>query len=251
MLSVANAFQLKIRSGLFYVLYVVLITLFSFGMLLMAAIAPFNIKAKFLAWWGKSCVWSLRVICGVKFNVTGAENLPKDQPYVVLSKHQSQWETYFLMQLLAPVSIICKKELLKIPGFGYCLSQLKPIPIDRSNPKQALRDIQTIGLQRLTEEKIPVLIFPEGTRTDLGKKGKYARGGAALAIAADVPVVFISHNAAYCWPSDEFVKLPGTVEISISEPINPAGMTARELTLQAEQWIESRVVYRNDSDKPA
>lgn len=250
MLSSLNNLQLRIRSGLFYASYIILTVLFSLLAVVLLSFLPFRTRFTIIAYWSKFCILFTRIFCGIRYNITGLENLPKDQAYVVLSKHQSQWETYFLMQLLAPVSIICKKELLKIPGFGYGLSLLKPIAIDRSNPRQALKDIQTIGLQRLQEDKVPVLIFPEGTRTDIGKTGKYARGGAQLAIKAGVPVVFISHNAGYCWPSGEFIKYPGSVDIVISEPVTTEGKTALELTNEAESWIESHVVYRTETDKP-
>ena len=251
MLSSLNNLQLRVRSGLFYALYTLLTILFSFTAVILLAFLPFRTRFAVIAYWSKFCIFFTRLFCGIRYKVTGLENLPKDQPYVVLAKHQSQWETYFLMQLLAPVSIICKKELLKIPGFGYCLNLLKPIAIDRSNPRSALKDIQTIGLQRLQEDQIPVLIFPEGTRTNIGETGKYARGGAQLAIKAGVPVVFISHNAGYCWPSGEFIKYPGMIDIVISAPVASTGKTALELTDEAEQWIESHVAYRSDKDRPS
>ncbi len=246
-----NNLQLRVRSGLFYALYTLLTAVFSLGAVLFISFLSFPTRFALMSNWSKLCIAFARYVCGIRYNITGLENLPKDQPYVVLSKHQSQWETYFLMLLLSPVSIICKKELLKIPGFGYCLSLLKPIAIDRSSPRQALKDIQSIGLERLLEDRIPVLIFPEGTRTDIGKTGKYARGGAQLAIKAKVPVVFISHNAGYCWPSNQFIKHPGMIDIVISKPVSPEGKTALELTREAEAWIESHVHYRDEADKPA
>ena len=250
MLSTLNKLQLGLRSGLFYSLYVLLTALFSLGAVLFISFLSFRTRFLLLSQWSRFCIFFARIVCGIRYNISGLEHLPKDQPYVVLSKHQSQWETYFLMHLLSPVSIICKKELLKIPGFGYCLGLLKPIAIDRSNPKQALKDIQSIGLQRLQEDQVPVLIFPEGTRTGIGEKGKYARGGAQLAIKAEVPVVFISHNAGYCWPSDKFIKHPGTIDIIISKPVSSVDKSARELTIEAESWIESQVRYHNETDKP-
>jgi 1-acyl-sn-glycerol-3-phosphate acyltransferase len=143
--------------------------------------------------------------------------------------------------LLRPVSIILKKELLSIPGFGWGLRMLKPIAIDRSNPKQALKQIQKIGLSRLQEDKIPLLIFPEGTRVAVDGTAKYARSGAALAIASECPIIFIAHNAGYFWPSDEFHKTPGTLEVIISEPQNIQGKSSKEITDAAEVWIRANV----------
>ncbi|NRB37349.1 MAG: 1-acyl-sn-glycerol-3-phosphate acyltransferase [Pseudomonadales bacterium] len=245
-----NHLQLSVRAGLFYASYALLSLVYFIFAALFISFFDFHIRCALMIYWSKICLFCTRYLCGIRYNVTGLENLPKDQPYVVLSKHQSQWETYFLMQLLSPVSIICKKELLKIPGFGYCLSLIKPIAIDRSQPRQALKDIQNIGFERLTIDKVPVLVFPEGTRTDIGKTNKYARGGAALAIKAGVPVVFISHNAGYCWPSGQFIKYPGMIDIFISKPVSSENITALELTNKAEQWIESHVAYHSEADKP-
>ena len=249
-LNMLNKLQLILRSVLFYFLYAIMTLVVSSLAFISKPFLPFHIHFLLISSWSRFSVFAAKYCCGIQFHVTGLENLPTDQPYVVLAKHQSQWETYFLMYLLCPVSIICKKELIKLPFFGYCLSQLKPIPIDRENPKQALRDIQTLGLERLQKDKMPVLIFPEGTRTEIGAKGKYARGGAALAIKADVPIICISHNAGYFWPSGQFHKTPGLIEVHISAPINPEGKTARELTLQAEEWIESHIVIPAHNDKP-
>lgn len=250
MLSLLNDLQLRFRSGLFYISYVALTVVISFVTFIFIRFFNYRARFSFISLWSRGCLVATRIFCGIRYQIHGIENIPKNQPYVVLAKHQSQWETYFLMLLLRPISIICKKELLNIPGFGYCLNLLKPIPIDRSQPKQALKDIQTVGLERLTNDKIPVLVFPEGTRTDIGKTGKYARGGAALAIKAGVPVIFISHNAGYCWPSDKFIKKPGLITIYISETISTEGKTALELTNEAEDWIENHVVYKSKSDKP-
>ena len=251
MLSLLNNLQLRIRSGLFYISYASLTAFVSFTAFIIVRFVSYRTRFAYISLWSRGCVFATRIFCGIRYEIEGIDNLPKDQPYVVLAKHQSQWETYFLMLLLKPITIICKKELLKIPGFGYCLSVIRPIAIARSQPKQALKDIQRIGLERLQKERIPVLVFPEGTRTDIGKTGKYARGGAALAIKAGVPVILISHNAGYCWPSGQFIKKPGLINIYISEPISSEGKTALELTNEAEQWIESHVLYKNESDNPA
>jgi 1-acyl-sn-glycerol-3-phosphate acyltransferase len=160
---------------------------------------------------------------------------------VVLAKHQSQWETFYFLLLFMPVSIILKRELLNIPGFGWGLRLLKPIPIDRSNPKQALKQILSEGKKRINDDRLPLLIFPEGTRIPVGKAGKYARSGASIAIETGAPLLLVSHNAGFFWPADRFRKYPGTVDVIISEPIDPTGKTANELTAMAQEWIESHI----------
>lgn len=230
-----------LRSLVFYLVFATFCLAFCLTAVFFIWFLPFETKFSYLANWNRITIFLTKYLAGIDYKVTGLENLPKDGTYVVLAKHQSQWETYFLLLLFYPVSLILKKELLEIPGFGWGLRMMKTIPIDRSNPKQALKQIQTTGLIRLKEDKLPVLIFPEGTRIRWGETGKYARSGAALAISANVPVVLISHNAGYFWPADTFLKKPGIVDVVISEPIYPDGKTALELTAEAEKWIEANI----------
>jgi len=181
----------------------------------------------------------LRIICGIKIEIIGRENIPEGN-FVVLSKHQSDWETYYLQRLFRPVSTILKKELLKIPFFGWGLACVQPIAIDRGNPRQAMKQIMVQGQQRLAEGN-NVVIYPEGTRVKFGEKGKYARSGANLAIAAGVPVLPVSHNAGRCWPGKEFLKYPGTIKVVIGKPIaTSTESNSKELTGQVETWIEAQ-----------
>lgn len=169
------------------------------------------------------------------------EKIPKGQACVVLSKHQSPWETFYLQLLFAPLSTILKKELLKIPAFGWGIGLMKPIAIDRANPRQSLNQLMEQGADRLNEG-ISVLVFPEGTRTDPGEVVKYARGGANLAKKNHVPLVFVAHNAGECWPAHRFMKIPGRITVVISDPVEVEDATALELTNLAKEWIEARAV---------
>ncbi len=189
--------------------------------------------------WNRFIVYWVKLIFKVKFEVVGKENLPNG-PYVALSKHQSQWETYFLQYYLAPVCIVLKRELLKIPFFGWGLKLMDPIAIDRGSPKQALRQTLELGKAKL-EDNISVLIFPEGSRMKPGTSGKYARGGANIAMAAGVPVVPIALNAGEFWPAGRYEKFPGTITVSIGKPISSTEFTSLEITEQAKEWIENEV----------
>ena len=127
-----------------------------------------------------------------------------------------------------------------MPVFGWGLKLTDPIAIDRGNPKKALKDIQQQGVASI-ESGISVLIFPEGTRINSGDTGKYARGGANIAISSTAPIVPIAHNAGVFWPADRFIKMPGTITVVIGKPIESIGKTSRELTLEAQNWIEKTV----------
>lgn len=180
-------------------------------------------------------------ICGVNYRVTGKEHLSQlSGPVVVMSKHQSTWETLYLQILFFPAATILKKQLLDIPFFGWGLKGLRPIAIDRDNPREAIRQVKAGGVQSI-QDGLNVIIFPEGTRMEPGERGKYARSGAEIAITAQTKVIPVAMNAGVFWPNKAFKKYPGTIDVVIGEPIVTEGLTTRELTEQVEQWIETHM----------
>ena len=185
---------------------------------------PHRMRQNVITWANAIIIKWLNISCGITLRVDGLENLP-DAPCVILSKHQSGWETFYLQRLFRPVSTILKKELFWIPFFGWGLYFTHPIAIDRSNPREAQGN--------------NVLIYPEGTRTPVGEIGQYGRSGAALAIAAGVPVIPVSQNSGYCWPAHTFIKWPGKIHVSIGKPIDTSDTDSRQLTEQVKDWIES------------
>ncbi len=226
------------RAALFYLGYWLSIAWFGITGPVLFGLLPYKIRSNYILLWNRFVIFWLKCTCGLKVNIIGAENLPPP-PYVVLSKHQSNWETYFLQFYLAPVAIVLKRELLRIPFFGWGLRLTDPIAIDRGSPKQALKQTQEKGKNHISNG-ISVLIFPEGTRIAPGATSKYARGGANIAVAAEVLTVPIAHNAGEFWPSHRIIKYPGTVTLKIGEPI-AANQSSREITEQAQQWIEQEV----------
>jgi 1-acyl-sn-glycerol-3-phosphate acyltransferase len=228
------------RASIFTLGMIVLTIWFSVSGSLLFLLLPRRWVIRYLLGWNASMIAWAAWTCGVRYRLHGAENLPKDRPFVALAKHQSPWETYYLQRYLAPVSVVLKKELLNIPFFGWGLRIANPIAIDRGNPRVALRQLQQQGTARIQEGN-SVLIFPEGTRVAPGESGNYARGGANIAVEAGAPVVPIAHNAGVYWPSGQFLKRPGTIEVVIGKPIDPAGKSSREITEQARDWIEQQV----------
>lgn len=230
------------RSILFHLAVLIFTLGYTLVSIAFVHLIPYHLRFRYLTLWSRAVIFFARTICGINYKVIGLENIPKNSSYVVMAKHQSQWETFFLVNLLQPISIVCKQELLKLPlGVGYGISLLNPITINRSNPRQALKQIQTMGLQRLQDDNMPVLIFPEGTRTTVGKVGKYARSAAQLAINAEKPVIFISLNSGLCWPDKGFMKYPGTIAIRINTAVSSSGKTAQQLTQEAQHWIEDNI----------
>jgi len=186
-----------------------------------------------------SVMWLLRVICDIRIEVKGIENIPK-QPCIVLCKKQSAWETFALQTVFPPQVWVLKRELLWLPFFGWGLALTSPIAINRSKGKQAMKQLLAQGKQRL-DNGFCVVIFPEGTRMPYGVRGKYKMGGALLGESTGAPVVPVAHNAGKFWARNALLKTPGTITMSIGKPIDPAGHKADEINRQAEEWIETEM----------
>jgi 1-acyl-sn-glycerol-3-phosphate acyltransferase len=186
-----------------------------------------------------STLWLLRIICGIRIEVKGRENIPK-QPCIVMCKHQSAWETFALQTVFPPQVWVLKRELLWLPFFGWGLALTSPIAINRSKGKQAMQQLLAQGKQRLADG-FCVVIFPEGTRMPYGVRGKYKIGGALLAESTGALISPVAHNAGKFWARNAFLKQPGTITMSIGKPIDPAGLKADEINHQIEEWIESEM----------
>jgi 1-acyl-sn-glycerol-3-phosphate acyltransferase len=193
--------------------------------------------------WLKLAVDSGTVILGIRNEVIGYENLPvgSTAPAVLLVKHQSTWETFCMPALMPhPLAYVFKKELLYVPFFGWAMSRMDMIHIDRSKRAQAFNKVVEQG-QRLLNQGTWVIMFPEGTRIDRGQKGSYKSGGTRLAIATGAPVIPIAVTSAKCWPRKAFIKTPGVVEFSIGKPIPSEGRQPDELMREVEAWIEAEM----------
>ena len=190
--------------------------------------------------WGKMNLWLQAVICGLRYEIRGLEHLPAEGPCIIMSKHQSAWETIGLRGIFKPQqSWVLKKELLRLPIFGWALRFTKSIPIDRSAGRRAVIDVVKQGTARLTEDRY-VIIFPEGTRTAPGERRKYGLGGGVLAERSGVAVVPVAHNAGVFWGRRGVKKYPGTVQVVIGAPIETKGKKAVQITADVEEWIEAR-----------
>ncbi len=225
-----------LRSILFYLGYGPTLVIHASLCVLIGWALPLRPRYWFCTLWNRFAVWWLKITCGVHFRVTGIENIPAG-PVVLLSNHQSPWETLFLYYYFVPICAILKRELLWIPFFGWALALLHPIAIDRSKGRSARNNLLTEGPKRL-QWGLSVLVFPEGTRTEVGQDKKYLTGGADMAIKAEALVLPVAHNAGLCWPAHKFAKRPGVIDVVIGKPIPAAGREPRELTEEVQAWIK-------------
>jgi 1-acyl-sn-glycerol-3-phosphate acyltransferase len=189
--------------------------------------------------WSRLMVRAAEAICGIRYRVLGAENIPAE-PCIILANHQSAWETLAFQVIFPPQVWLVKRELLWIPFFGWGLAMLSPIAIDRGQGARALKRMLEQGRDRLARG-FSVVIFPEGTRIAPGSRGTYHAGGAWLAVHTGAPVLPVAHNAGRLWSRNALVKYPGLVTISVGAPIVPRGEKPPELMRRVEAWIEAEL----------
>ncbi len=240
--------MLFIRSLLFSICHVLTAVLFSIVAVVLWPL-PFKIRYKLVSQWAILNLWLLKVICGVRYEVEGAENIP-DEPCVIMCKHQSSWETLALQAIFPPQVWVLKRELLWIPFFGWGLASLNPIAIDRAAGRKALNQVVEQGQARL-DSGAWVVIFPEGTRVPTGQMAKFGMGGAFLASETGYAVIPVAHNAGKAWPKHGFLKYPGVIKLVIGDKIAIADNAQKvsDINKQVYQWMESQMT-RLEGRKP-
>lgn len=227
-----------IRSTLFLFL-AVLITAPAGLLVTLSAVLPMRFRFGIIAVWRAGFMALCDHVLGLRYQVIGRENIPAT-PSVVLSKHQSAWETIGLQAIFPPLVFVLKRSLLLIPFLGWAFAAVKMISIDRAAGKNALRQVEKQGRERL-KAGYWVVIFPEGTRIPPGESRRFKTGGAHLAVKAGVPAIPVAHNAGEFWARNAFVKKAGLITVSIGPAIDTKGKSAEEVTAQAEQWIETEM----------
>jgi len=236
------------RSLIFAALHVLTAIVFSLLALLVWPL-PFLWRYKVVSQWAVFNLWLLKVICGIRYEVEGVENIP-DEPCVIMCKHQSSWETLALQSVFPPQVWVLKRELLWIPFFGWGLASLKPIAIDRGAGRKALNQVIEQGRARL-KSGAWVVIFPEGTRIPTGQMGKFGMGGAFLAAETGYSVIPVAHNAGQAWPRHGFLKYPGVIKLVIGDKIviDDNMKKVSDINKQVYLWMESQMT-RLEGRKP-
>ena len=215
--------------------------------LVVLALSPFLSSTRIYwlcAGWLKVAVRGGELILGIRNRVSGLQNLPLGQKdgAVLLVKHQSTWETFSMPAIMPhPLAYVFKRELLYVPFFGWAMSRMDMIHIDRDKRAEAFAKVVAQG-KRLMDQGVWVIMFPEGTRIPRGEKGKYRSGGTRLAIECGAPVIPIAVTSAKCWPRKAFIKRPGIVDISIGPQISSVGRKPDELMREVEAWIEAEMI---------
>ena len=228
-----------IRSVLFLAFQIVTVVPYALLCLVWAPL-PLHWRYRLTVGWPRMVIWAARTLLGIRHEVRGAQNLP-DAPAILLSKHQSSWETLFYPTYMPrELCFVFKRELLYLPFFGWGIGLLDMVHIDRRKGNDAFEQVVRQGVRKLAQGRW-IIMFPEGTRTPVGSQGRYKSGGARLAIRTGVPVVPIAVNSGECWPRKAFLKRPGLVTVSIGAPIPSEGKTPEQLSAEVERWIEAEM----------
>lgn len=233
--------MLQWARSILYTLLLFLTTGFFGVVVLIGACLPLTLEQRYVIprTWGLFLTWLAGVVCGLRYSIEGQENLPQ-RPFISLWKHSSAWETMAQMFVVPPASWSLKREVIWIPIVGWAVRTYRPIAINRKAGHSAVNQVVSQGRERLASG-MGVVVYPEGTRVAPGQTRKYGISGALLACETGAPVVPIAHNSGYFWRRRSLMKKPGTIRVVIGPPIDPAGLTPREVNERAQQWIEAKI----------
>ncbi len=189
---------------------------------------------------GHYVVFVVKFFLNTKVEFKGIENIPKEEKYFIASAHQSMFETFALQSVLDYPVFILKKELLKIPLFGLYLKKIKSIEITRDVvTKDNLTFFDRVA-SIIRNEKRPLLIFPQGTRVEVGSKTPFKKGVGRIYEALNISCVPVALNSGKVWPKNGIKKYPGKITISFLNPIKP-GLSRDEFINKLETEIYNEI----------
>jgi 1-acyl-sn-glycerol-3-phosphate acyltransferase len=185
--------------------------------------------------WARSSLWWMRLITGTKMEVRGLQHIPQSGG-LLAGKHQSAWDIFALLPLMADPALVLKRELTFIPVFGWFCLKFQMIAVDRAAGPSALKKMIVDAKQAVTDDR-QILIFPEGTRMAPGAQPDYKPGATALYMQLGVPCTPFALNSGLYWPRRQFIRRPGTIIVEFLPPIE-AGLTRREFSARLQETIE-------------
>ncbi|MBN9509753.1 MAG: 1-acyl-sn-glycerol-3-phosphate acyltransferase [Alphaproteobacteria bacterium] len=208
-----------IRSAAFNAFFFGVTFLMAMASLPLRVVAPQFVPAYARAW-ARLMLAALRMICGIRYEVTGRDHLPKEGAALLAPMHQSAFDTVIWMLLLPRPAYVVKAELFRIPLFGPLLRLAGMIPVDRRGGAAALRSLLQAADGAIAAGR-QIVIFPEGTRVAPGKKVALQPGVAALAARTGMPVIPVATDSGRHWGRRAFRKVPGVIHVALQPPLDP------------------------------
>ena len=239
--------NLTLARSVLYLVYLTLTTFVYCWVMLLTLVLPLARRYWIVQGYAWLQIQGLRFICGLHYSMEGLENLP-DEPSIIFSKHQSTYETFVLLYELPHSAFVAKRELLWVPFFGWGMSALRYITINRSAGHKVINQIIEQAEDRFSHG-LWVTIFPEGTRRAPGEAPDYKAGGALLAAKTGRQVVPVAHNSGEYWPRHSLLKWPGTVIYRIGAPIETKGRSASHILEDAKNYIETEYATMHDPNR--
>ncbi len=227
-------FWLGIRSTIFWITFLPMVLL-SASVLSLAFFMPLGFRIGIINFWISYSLGCLRLICGLKYEVEGLENIP-DHGFIVMSKHSSTWETIAIQRFFRPMVWVVKRELTLIPFFGWALKSMNAIALNRGTGRKAINQLVTESRQSMDQGRI-LMLFPEGTRVPPGQTKPFKLGGAIVSQRTGYSVLPIAHNAGEFWPRHSWIKWPGTIRVVIGKPIDPEGKSPEQIIGEVANWV--------------
>ena len=236
MASPLYRFWLGLRSTFFW-LFFLPVTLLTAILLVFIFYAPLKIRIGLIKIWINYSLGLLRYFCGLKYRIEGLENIP-NRGFILMSKHSSTWETIALQKFFDPMVWVVKRELTRIPIFGWGLMAMNAIAINRGTGRKAINQLIQESKKHMDQGRI-LMLFPEGTRVPPMERKPFKLGGAIVSEKTGYAVLPIAHNAGEFWPRHSWIKWPGTIRLVIGEPIEPEGRKSDQIIEEVKQWITS------------
>ncbi len=185
--------------------------------------------------WSSVTLALLRILCGVRVEIRGRQYVPQGAA-LVAAKHQCMLDTVAPFAVMGDACLVLKKELTRIPFYGWYALRGRMIVVDREAQAAALRKLVTDSRQRMAEQR-QLMIFPEGHRMEPGAEPDYKPGVAALYRDLDLPCVPVATNSGVHWPAHGIIRRPGVVVFEFLEPI-PAGLKRGAFMTELQARIE-------------
>jgi 1-acyl-sn-glycerol-3-phosphate acyltransferase len=206
-----------LRASLYFFLICFYTTVLGIPCLLIALFSPRSeLSYWFILFWARLLLRT----CGVRVTVSGQENLPRSGSFILMSTHNSHFDIPVLIrEVPKQFRIVAKKSLFKIPIFGWIMSAAGYVSVDRDNRSQAFSSLDKAA--EMVREGMPLLIFPEGTRSPDGRLGEFKKGGFMLALKAGAPIIPVVIDGTYhVLPKSTWHVNPGPVKVVFGKAID-------------------------------